>query len=97
MPEAYDKGDLVRCTGTFTNSAGNPVDPTTVTFKVRDPPLNEMEYVYGVDAEVVRDDQGIYHVDVSVDESGRWRYHWQSTGTGQAAGEAEFSVRRSWF
>ena len=97
MANTYDIGDLVRCTGTFTNAAGNAIDPTTVTFKVRDPPLNETEYVYGDDAEVVKDGVGVYHVDVSVDESGRWRYRWESTGTGQAAGEAEFSVRRSGF
>lgn len=34
---AYDKGDLVRVTATFTNSAGAATDPTAVTCRVKSP------------------------------------------------------------
>ena len=34
---SYDKGDLVRLTATFTNSAGAATDTTAVTCKVRSP------------------------------------------------------------
>lgn len=90
---SYDVGDLIRCTGTFTNAAGTAVDPTTVTFKVEDASGDVTSYVYDTDPEVVRDGTGVYHVDVSIDEAGRWQFRWESTGTGQAAGESEFWIR----
>ena len=95
MANAYDTGDLVRCTGTFTDAAGAAVDPTTVAFKVKDPSANTTTYTYGVDAELVQQAAGIYYLDVSIDETGDWWYRFESTGTGQAGGEDNFYVRPS--
>lgn len=97
MTNTYDKGDEVRCTGTFTDANESAVDPDAVTFKVRDPSGNITSYIYGTDSELVKSATGIYYVDVDVDESGYWRYRFESTGSGQAAGENEFNVKTSGF
>ena len=97
MSNTYDVGDLVRCVGVFADSEAAAIDPTTVTFKVREPSGDVVAYVYSTDAEVVRDGEGNYHVDVSATEAGTWHYRYESTGTGQAAGENEFEVRVSAF
>jgi len=97
MSTTYDVGDLVRCTGTFTNAAGTAVDPTAVSFMLRAPSGTETTYTYGVDAELVRDGTGVYHVDVDADEEGAWYYRFESTGTGQAAEESRFYVDQSMF
>jgi hypothetical protein len=97
MPNSYDVGDVVRCTGTFTDADGNVVDPTAVTFKFEDPSGNETSYVYGTDPEVVRVSQGVYRVDVTIDESGIWYYRFVSTGTGAAASEEFFKIRPTRF
>lgn len=95
MANIYDIGDLVRITGTFTNSAGVVIDPTTVLFKHKDPSGNKTTLTYGVDSAVVRTSTGVYYVDLSVDEVGTWYYRWQSTGTGQSAGETYFIAQVS--
>jgi len=92
----YYVGDKPRLTVTFT-SGGVPVDPDALTVKVRNPANEVTTYVYGVDAEVVRDSIGVYHVDVSVDRSGTWRHRWEGTGSNQAAGESSFEVEDSYF
>jgi len=92
----YDKGDLVRCSGTFTTSAGVAQDPTVVKAKVKTPGGVTTTYTYGTDAALVKDSTG-YHVDVSATESGLWHYSFWSTGTGQAAEEESFYVDESRF
>ena len=90
MANTYDVGDLVRVTGTFTNSAGAAADPTAVLFKYKDPSGNKTTLTYGTDVSVVKSSTGVYYVDVNVDEIGYWYYRWQATGTGQSAGESYF-------
>lgn len=93
----YDRGDLVRCTGTLTNSAGTAIDPTGLTVMVRTPAGATTTFTYGTDAEVVRSSIGIYYIDVSVTQEGDWAYRFASTGTGQAAAEGRFRIRGSFF
>jgi len=93
----YDKGDLIRCSAAFTDADDNAQDPTVVGFKVRDPSNNITSYVYGTDAELVKDSTGNYHVDVDADEVGTWYYRFYSTGTGQAADESEFEIEATKF
>ncbi len=42
------------------------------------PPYHKIEYEFGVDAQLVKDDTGQYHVDVAPDETGTWGYRWQT-------------------
>ena len=51
----------------------------------KDPSGNTTSLTYGVDAALVKDSTGVYHVDVDADEVGWWHYRVYSTGTGQAA------------
>lgn len=95
---SYDKGDVVRCSGAFTNSTTAAVtDPTVVKFSFLDPNQATTTYTYGIDAQLMKDSTGNYHVDVDADIVGV--YHWRlySTGTGKAAAEDKFRVRHSAF
>jgi len=94
---AYCVGDLLRVSATFTNSAGSEIDPTAVLFSFKDPSGNKTSYTYGLHEQLVKDDTGDYHVDISMDESGKWYYRFYSTGTGQAAEEGEFKIEASQF
>lgn len=93
----YDKGDLVRLSGSFTDENGVAQDPSVVVCQYKDPSGNTTTYTYGEDDELVRDSAGNYHVDVDADEIGVWSYRFYSTGSGQAAAEQQFSVKRSEF
>ena len=81
----YDDGDRVRMTATFTDIDSVNVDPSTVTFQIRDPAGTVVSYTYGTDAEVVKDAVGVYHVVYDLDTPGEWVYRFSSTGTGKAA------------
>jgi hypothetical protein len=94
---SYHVGDLVRISAAFTNAAGTAVDPTAVFAKYKDPSGNTTTLEYLVDAALVKDSTGNYHVDIDVDEVSRWRYRFYSTGTGQAANEGSFDVKESEF
>lgn len=93
----YVQGDLVRVFGDFTiNADGDPIDPTDVFVKYRAPGSDPVEFESGVDAELVRDEEGSYHLDIdTTDAHGTYRYRVYSTGTGQAANEGQFFVAPS--
>ena len=93
----YDKGSLVKVPVTFADDDGDAQDPTTVKFQVADPSGNTASYTYGTDDEVVKDSTGNYHLNVDCDESGLWKWHRYSTGTGQASDEGRFYVNASDF
>jgi len=90
----YDLGDLIRVTGTFTDSASAAQDPTAVKLSFKDPSGNVTTYVYVTDAQLVKSATGIYYVDIDLDEVGTWWYRFWSTGTGQASGETRLEVRK---
>jgi hypothetical protein len=94
---AYDIGDLVRLSASFTDSDLVSRDPTAVTVRVKTPSGVATAYVYGIDASVVKDSTGHYHIDVSVTETGIYRWRWEGTGAIQAAEEASITVRSSEF
>ena len=92
MANRYDSGDLVRCTGVFTDSAGAVSDPGTLLFTWRTPTGTYGTYTYGVDAEVVKDGSGTYHVDLEPTVIGNWWYRWTATGTPTEVTEDHFAV-----
>ncbi len=93
----YDVGDLVRCSVVFEDAVGTNIDPDAVTVKVKAPDGTTATYTYGVDAVVVREATGVFHIDVPATAAGEWWFRWASSGTGQAAGEREFLVKVSEF
>lgn len=94
----FDIGELVRVTSSFKNIAGNFIDPSVVTLKLKINTHTVVVYVYGTNAEVIKDSTGVYHCDVSATEAGTYRYRWEGSGTiGQSAGEDSFIVKASHF
>ena len=93
MANTYDIGDLIRITGTFVDVDGAEIDPTTVVAKFEDPSGNETSYTYGVDAELVKSDTGVYYFDIDIDEKGVWRYRQEGSGNVGAAAEGWFYAR----
>lgn len=86
-------GDIRRLGVTIRNSTGNAVDPTTLTIVVRAPSGTETTYTYGTDAVVVKSSTGVYQMDLSLTEQGKWKYDWTGTGTAQGSEGASFIVR----
>ncbi len=87
MANTYDVGDGIRLTGTFTIS-GSGTNPGTATITVTDP----SEVV--TTPAVGNGTDGVYLVDVIVDEVGTWYYRWTGTGAVIAASESHFFVRK---
>ena len=95
--KVYQKGDLVRIDGSFTDLAGTLADPTTVTLKVTPPFAVTVAYTWA-GAQVIRDSLGVFHYDLSVAEAGQWFFRWEATGaSSQAADLGEFMVEPSSF
>lgn len=86
-------GSLVTLTVTIKDPAGQLIDPTTlkVVYRVRSRP--PVSFTYGVDAALIRDGVGLYHVDVdSTDQAGPWTAEVITTGVGQGADDTAFKV-----
>lgn len=96
MTTTYDKGDLVRAAAAFTTTAGAATDPSAVFAKYTTPAGTVTTLTYGVDAALVKDSTGNYHVDIDASSVGTWTYRFYSTGTGQAAAEGEFFVKSAY-
>lgn len=94
----YTLGQLVRVTGTFKDSDEVVQDPDNVYFSYKAPSdTTATTYTYDVDAELVKDSTGVYHVDIDANEVGTWPYRFFSTGNGQASEECRFIVQQSNF
>lgn len=96
MASTEAQGAIYPSTATFTDSAGDAADPTAVTFQMRAPGVaigDETEYVYGTDAEVVKDSTGVYHVNVTLTTAGLWVFAWTGTGTVAVPGWSTIWVR----
>lgn len=89
MSNTYVVGDLVRVSCVFTTQGGAFIDPSTVTVTILYPDGTTTT------PSVTRDSVGNYHSDVSATQSGRWRYRWAATGTGQSAVEGVYTVNAS--
>ena len=92
MPHLYPLGDLITVTGTFKTATGAAFDPTSVFFEYKKPNGSTTILQYGVNAALVNDGVGIYHVDISADIPGIYYYRMYSTGVGQAAKFGQFTV-----
>lgn len=90
---AFNKGDLIRTTAVFKDSAGTEIDPTTVAVTHKSPSGTSTTWTHGTDIEVVNDSVGNYHADIDITETGVWTVKWQSTGSGQSVEESQFLVQ----
>lgn len=71
----------VRLEANFYNDAGTDTDPDTVKLYLYDPNGTQTIYTYQTDDELGRTDTGDYYCDVTPDQSGRWFWRWQATGS----------------
>jgi len=97
MISVYQKGDLVRIDGSFTDLVGTPADPVTVALKVTPPSGVTVAYTYAL-GQVIKGSVGAYYYDLSVTQAGQWFYRWEATGpSSQASDNGEFMVEPSSF
>lgn len=68
------------------------VDPDAVYFWFQTPAGVATTYQFGIDAQIVRDAIGKYHVDLTLNEVGFWAMQFSSVGPGQAVFPSEFYV-----
>lgn len=77
---------------------GEDVNPSTVLFKTCSPSGVETTYTFQTDDEILRESTGHYRADIVPDETGRWHYRWETTGTGTVITvESDFLVQASKF
>ena len=93
---AFDVGQEVRMTATFTNSTGGLTSPTTVKLWLKLPTSTDLlGYVYGTDTLIVLDSSGQYHLDYATATAGEYLGTWESTGNLIAVIPFGFTVRTS--
>lgn len=93
----YVIGQQIRNTGEFRDLANTLTDPSALVFVIRAPNGEETRYEYGTDVEVVKDSTGVYHVDVTLEQSGDWYVRWEATGAVITAGDQVVRVEPSPF
>ena len=93
MANTYEVGDQPKITCTFTNSAGEVVDPTTVTAKYTGPSRVVTTLVYGTDAGLVKESTGVYSFYIPITVGGEYDYRVVGTGNNSAASEGHFHAR----
>jgi hypothetical protein len=92
--QQFDVGQKLRVFGAFVDATTNqPVDPDNVFFSFAAPgAAAPTTYKFGVDAQLVKDSVGNYHVDLNANVPGPWEFRWFSTGNGQGADDDGFQV-----
>lgn len=73
--EPYEVGDLANLTATFTDDTGALVDPTVVTFYIKNPATDVV-----LMATPTRLSQGVYRYQQPCTDAGTWT--WRAVGTG---------------
>ena len=93
----YTVGAKIRLAALFAVDSVE-TDPTVVTFKMEKPDGSVQTYVYGTDAQLVKDATGYYHVDWLTALQGAHTYRFAGTGTVcPAAAEGQFRTQYSPF
>lgn len=95
MPE-YALGTIVKLSANF-KSAGVDVDPGTVQLIVKSPLGVTTTFLYGTDAELVKDSIGDYSLLYTPTSEGRYSYRFLATGSYAGANESFFDIRESVF
>lgn len=91
MAAVYDVGDGIYIVATFRDLTGTAADPTSVTFRLKDPTGTVTT------PSVLTGSTGVYAAEFTVTRHGTWAYRWEGTGAVQAAEEGKILVRASNF
>jgi hypothetical protein len=89
--EVYEVGDQVGLAVQF-GTPEDPVDPTAVEIRVRDPEGRTVDLRYGRDISVARTAPGAYQVVIVASVPGRWRYRFVGMGPVRADHDGYFDV-----
>lgn len=76
----------------FTDANGAAADPGEVYLEIRLPDKTTTTYQYGVDAALIKDSTGNYHLDYTTSTTGSYRYRWYSLVSGITADTGIFYV-----
>jgi hypothetical protein len=95
----FQVGDKVVITSTFTDPAASDalVDPSVVTYKVKNPNGSTSTYTYGTDSEAAKTSTGIYTLKINITMAGVWKWRSYCTGNFQGAAQGSFEVEASEF
>ena len=99
MPSTYDIGDVVRVTGTFTDTGSNPANPTTVNLLYDTPTstapttATRTSTSTGLVGDIYYLSTGVYYYDILTTGAGLYESRFTSTGDITASGESWFNVR----
>ena len=85
--QTFDVGDVVRLKANFTDTGGDPLDPSAVTF-IYETPAGGTTTSTGTHPST-----GFYYIDVISTGAGVYEWRVYSTGVGRAAGESWFRIR----
>lgn len=92
---AYNRGQSVKLSVSFTDAAGAAANPTTVTCKVEEPDGTETTYTTPA---ITNPSTGTFQLIVVPDQSGMHTYRWAgTTGTSVAVDEDQFHILGSAF
>jgi len=102
MSNIYDTGDSVNCSWNVQDNTPVDADPTTVRGMFRTPAGTWTTYVYGTDAQLVKDNTGDYHFIIYIPNAatsaGEWVYRFEGLDASSnpiTAAEGHFTVRHS--
>lgn len=86
-------GDNARLDLEIIDAAGTPIDPETLTLKIKPPGATALQTI----TNPTKTATGIYHHDLPLDKKGTWYYRWESTAPLPAAAEGSLTVQPSRF
>lgn len=78
----YPVQSVTRISVAFTNAAGAPTDPTSVTLRIVKPDRTETVIPNG---SITKSGTGAYHYDYTIAAQGKHSYRWQGDGVVIAA------------
>jgi hypothetical protein len=99
MPSTFDIGDVIRVTGTFTDTGGIVGDPTTVNLLYDTPTsvapttATRTSTSIGAVGGITKASTGVFEYDITTTGQGLYEWRYTSTGSLAASGESWFSVR----
>ena len=97
MATTYDVGDLIRITGTWTDSDEAVTDPNVVRGNVEDPSGNTSQLT--MNTGITKSSTGVYYFDVDLNEEGRWKYRLYGLASGNSSSQGAKShwlIAKDW-
>lgn len=87
----------IRIKARIRNIDGDLVDPQSIRFEIKRPDSDEYtgHTVMGDRPVIVREELGIYYIDIDLDIPGIWRYSWFTYGYPESSWKGFFEVENA--